>query len=62
MTEPAHPQLHIIQDHTGIYFIEVVQGADRIVMTPYGLETLDDATRCLQGIRAWTQPPRGMTR
>lgn len=60
MTEPAH--LNIIRDHTGLYFIEVVQGADRIVITPSGMDNENDASRCLQGIRAWTRLPLGRTR
>ena len=56
MTEPAH--LNIVADSTGRYYVEVVQGADRIAITP-PLDTASDATRILQGVQSWTQLPIG---
>lgn len=54
--EPAH--LNLIQQADGRYFVEVVQGADRICLTP-PLDNASDATRILQGVQSWTQLPVG---
>ena len=56
VADAAH--LNIIRDHLGAYYVEVVQGADRITITP-PLWNLTEASDALQRIRAATLLPVG---
>lgn len=54
MTDPAH--LNTYRDAAGYYFIEVVQGADRITITPPMASNIE-AGQALKQIRAATGLP-----
>lgn len=56
--EPAH--LNIIKDRLGNFFVEVAQGADRIVLTP-PLWSTTEATEALRRIASATGLQTGRT-
>jgi len=55
------PHLSTYRDAGGYYYIEVVQGADRITLTP-PMASAAEAAQAMQMIRAATQLPTGRRR